>query len=538
MTYSFNLIDEAWIPCLRPDSIPVVLGLRDTLLQAHHLREIRGNTPLETAALHRLLLAILHRVFGPSGQTEWKKLWHQPQLDANKLNAYLLDPRIADRFNLFGDKRRFYQACDPRAGVKSVISLIIHTASGNNATLFDHSTESTGLALAPAQAARALIVSQMFGIGGLSGLPEKFTDAPCAKGTLFLASGANLLETLMLNLVRYDEDVPLPTPDGDDLPAWEMDDPFSPARTQPKGYLDYLTWHNRRVWLFPEETSGGVVVRKMSWAPGLILEADGIDPMKHYSADKQGAMQPLCFMTERSLWRDSSVLFELGSTTKPPHVVRWLAGLAQPPHSVLDTSRQYQLMALGLSKSKASLEFLRAEYLPLPPSLLTEPDRVSDLSHALQGAEHAAEAVRRSTFLLAWLLLYPGASAGAFDSDEKVDQRISKGKNSKGDDRDAQHSFKLADSWGVERYFWSDLEPYFHCLLRDLPGGPEAAVQTWRQEVRRAATSAFNRAESYAGGDLRAQRAAAMAQQMFHRGLVAALGKATTTDNTDGGDEV
>ena len=67
MTYSFNLIDEPWIPCLRPDGTTIALGLRETLLQAHELREIRGDTPLETAALHRLLLAILHRVFGPSG---------------------------------------------------------------------------------------------------------------------------------------------------------------------------------------------------------------------------------------------------------------------------------------------------------------------------------------------------------------------------------------------------------------------------------------------------------------------------------------
>ncbi len=537
MTYSFNLIDEPWIPCLWPDGTSRPLGLRETLLQAHQLREIRGDTPLETAALHRLLLAILHRVFGPNNPTNWKSLWCQSSFSASKLEAYLLTPEISARFDIFGEGHRFYQVRDSRAGEKSVISLVIHTASGNNATLFDHSTESVGLSLAPAQAARALIVAQMFGIGGLSGLPEKFTDAPCAKGVLFFATGANVFETLVLNLIRYDEEAPIPIPDSDDCPAWEMEDPFVPTRSRPKGYLDYLTWHNRRIWLFPEETDGKVVVRHMSWAPGLVLEADGIDPMKHYSADKQGDLQPLCFTAGRAMWRDSSVLFELGGSAKPPLVVRWLAGLSQPPHSVLDAARQYQLTALGMAKSKASLEFLRAEALPLPTSLLIKQERVGDLSHAVQAAEHAASALQRATFVLAWLLLYPTTDNAAFDAQDKIELRIGKGRNPKSDDKDAQHAYRLHSSWGIERYFWADLEPYFHRMIQDLPDRPEKAMQTWQDEVQRAAKTAFQQTESHAAGDSRAQRAVALARQWFNIGLAAAVGKANAPQSEEGGDE-
>lgn len=67
MTISFNLIDEPWIPCIRLDGKPDELSLRAVFAQAHQLREIRGDSPLETASLHRLLLAVLHRVFGPYG---------------------------------------------------------------------------------------------------------------------------------------------------------------------------------------------------------------------------------------------------------------------------------------------------------------------------------------------------------------------------------------------------------------------------------------------------------------------------------------
>lgn len=537
MNYSFNLIDEPWIPCLRSDGKPAELGIRDTFLQAHELREIRGDTPLETAVLHRLLLAILHRVFGPKRPSDWKQLWQHRPIDGAKLDAYLGNPQISRRFDLFGSEHRFYQALDPRVGEKSVISLVIHTASGNNATLLEHSTEETGLALTPAQAARALLVSQSFGIGGLSGLPDKFTDAPCAKGILFLARGDNLFETLVLNLVKYDEDEPFPTPNQNDCPAWEMDDPFLPNRAQPKGYLDYLTWHNRRVWLFPEEEDGKVVIRRMSWAPGLVLKMEGADPMKHYSLSQQSGAQPLCFLAERALWRDSSVLFEMSGANKPPLFVQWLAKLAQPPHSILDTTRRYQLMALGMAKSKASLEFLRAEAFPLHPSFLIDPDQVGTLSQALQSAENAAKALQRATFLLALLALHPVTKGDSIDTFDKLDGRMAKGKNPKSQDRDAQHAHKLYQSWGVERCLWSDLEPHFHRLIQDLPDQPEDAVSAWRQEVRRTAKSAFDLAISYAGSDLRAQRAAALARQQFNIGLAAALGKASTPDNSDGGDK-
>ena len=74
MTASFDLISQPWIPCVRRDGTTAEFGLRDVLVQAHALRELGGESPLVTAALHRLLLAILHRVFGPDGYDAWYAL--------------------------------------------------------------------------------------------------------------------------------------------------------------------------------------------------------------------------------------------------------------------------------------------------------------------------------------------------------------------------------------------------------------------------------------------------------------------------------
>ena len=72
----FNLVDQPWIPCLQRDGgKPQELSLRDTLIGAHEIRELFDNSPLVTVSLHRLLLAILHRNFGPASFGEWKELW-------------------------------------------------------------------------------------------------------------------------------------------------------------------------------------------------------------------------------------------------------------------------------------------------------------------------------------------------------------------------------------------------------------------------------------------------------------------------------
>ena len=57
--FSFNLIDEMWIPCIRTnDGQTVILSLRQTLAESHTLYDIAGDTPLQTAALYLSLIHI------------------------------------------------------------------------------------------------------------------------------------------------------------------------------------------------------------------------------------------------------------------------------------------------------------------------------------------------------------------------------------------------------------------------------------------------------------------------------------------------
>jgi CRISPR system Cascade subunit CasA len=134
MNVSFNLIDQPWLPCVRLDGQPLRLGLYDALAQAHTLRELQGEIPLSTAALHRLLLAILHRNFGPRNRSEWARLWRAGRWDAGALHAYF--DRWRDRFDLFHEAYPFYQSATPPGEPQTLNRLSLTHAY--NSTLFEH----------------------------------------------------------------------------------------------------------------------------------------------------------------------------------------------------------------------------------------------------------------------------------------------------------------------------------------------------------------------------------------------------------------
>ncbi|MBC7235520.1 MAG: type I-E CRISPR-associated protein Cse1/CasA, partial [Chloroflexi bacterium] len=158
MPYSFNLVDEKWIPCVAFDGSVEELSLRDALVQAHLYRELGGESPLVTVALYRLLLAVLHRVFGPKDRDAWRELWLSKRWDSAALDAYLT--RWQHRFDLFDEQRPFFQADHPTI-LPNPIGNLLHELCKND-TFYDHRTLD-GVELNPAEATRHLLTAQAFG---------------------------------------------------------------------------------------------------------------------------------------------------------------------------------------------------------------------------------------------------------------------------------------------------------------------------------------------------------------------------------------
>ncbi len=528
MTFSFNLIDQRWIPCLRLDGARDELSLHDLLAQAHQLREIRGDSPLETAALHRLLLAVLQRVFGLKDRSGWIKLWEQRSFDVTKLDRYFANWK--HRFDLFDTRRPFFQVADESdLGDKDNLNKMVHhVSSGNTATLFEHTldTQQTGVVCSPAQAARALLTTQYFGLGY-----QKFVDAPCTKGAIFFLQGDTLFETLVLNLYPASVIESVIPNSSDDTPAWESKDPLHTERTVPLGYLDYLTWYNRKIKFFPENTDHGVVVRQVAWAPGLRLDDGVTDPMQRYWKNDKGGWQEMPFSPERALWQDSAVLLDLSadrSKVRPIAAVEWISRIARTKPELL--KKTCRLAAYGMSKYTAKIEFFRAELTPLPIQYLQDDDLVGKLSSALELADRTARELAIATFNLARLILYPRTEDGEMEPTKTIE------KMKRRNDDETKRIKPLANSWGTERYFWSGLELHFYRLVQDLPADSPTALKAWRAQLRRAAPAAFKQAEDYAGADRRAQRAIVQARDEFDFGLRHILTEPNEADSTNGGE--
>jgi CRISPR system Cascade subunit CasA len=486
----FNLIEEHFIPCVITNGQSRAFSLRDVLAQAHEIAEIRDNSPLVTAALHRLLLAILHRCFGPKSNAERAAILRAGHFEKKRLDEYLA--RWRDRFDLFHEKCPFYQAAGFQTKEPSSISRLAQELSrGNNAALFDHTIDNPPPALTPAQAARVVIAEQAYAIGGGKSDTGNTTSAPLVGGVLILARGDTLFQTLCLNLTVYKEDQPVSSLDSD-APVWERQSPRRPDQCSgtPDGYLDYLTWQSRTLRLHPEEEDGQTVVRRVSYAQGRKSTAPlgFFDPMMAYRRDKKDGDRPLRFSEFRELWRDSAALFQFGETGqfKGPTCLETLRSL---PGEVLPRAGRYRVSAFGLCTDKAKVNFWRQESLPLPLAYLDQPQLVEQLKRALSMADQVAGKALRAA---AW-------AAAA--------QRLTANAEQKPDTDRVQAMVKAL---APERLYWSRLELPFREFLGQLPGEEthqEDCIRAWftkklRTESRQAYEQTFGRHD--AGRDLKA----------------------------------
>lgn len=496
---TFNLIDEPWIPCLFLDKPPRELSLREVFQRVREVKEVYDPSPLVTMALHRLLLAILHRNFGPASVQQWRLLWENG-FDGRILTSYF--DKWRDRFDLFDSKRPFYQVgAMPDARKHPVHILSLEAAAPNNPTLFDHSSYADPEHFSPARAARCLVASQAYAIGFGNSRPFNLIDSTLIRGYSVLNLGNNLQETLCLNLVDYDEK--------EDLPAWEKD--FFPAPDRDgnsmTGYVDYLTWQSRRIHLIPEGTPPVVrwCQRLQGLVPPIKLNPNKpdrpyfIDPFKAYFYVDKGPQKgwaPRRFIPDMAIWRDSHALFQSADELKrQPKVF-------EIPRRMMDliNSRKiagqliYGFLIAGLSmdaKNRAKILFWRQERLPLPLAYLEDRKLYNWLTDALKMAEKTSGTLKYYLKELAALI-----SAGDGTS--------------------------LLQAWAPERLYFSKLEIPFRRLLLELPddktdGGDYGINQLphWTRLLYQTALHTFNSVAAGLGESARSIQAIAKVKDRF-----------------------
>lgn len=492
MQYSFNLIDQPWIPCTTLNGSLVELSLHDLFAQAHELRAICCETPLMTAALYPTLLALLHRVFGPEDREAWELLWKQGAFPMQPLISYF--EQWYERFDLFHPERPFYQERDDRVQPKSVIHLV-HSI-GNTGTLFTHETDENVVSLTSAEAARQLLAAQLFRTAGLSGLVEKFTDGAFTRGVLFWLNGATIFEMLMLNLMPYPSSllsIPHTTPDS---PVWEQEAPYL-KRGVPYGYLDYLTWSSNRIMLHPVEEGEQVGVKTMRIAPGLQFSAEITSPQKRYSRkSSDDPWQFLYFNSNKALWRDYHSLLTFGDTNiRPPAVITWLAELLN--YGILDARLHAQVTAIGMLADQAKPIFYRQEFVPLPKELLGNPEAVLTMTEAIQDAEAAALVLRSAL-------------------NELADQVLMRGGDSQ---QDGETRKQLVQNWDVLSLYWARLEPHFWEFVEAVSKGADQGRDEWRKAMKGIAHDCLTEAARMCGTSAAALKGEVNARRKLNVGI-------------------
>ena len=374
-----------------PDNSVREVGLREALISAQGITELFGDWPPETIALHRLLLAILHRALGaPVDADDWYRIKQAGRFEGALLDEYF--EKWRDRFDLFDEKFPFYQAASARNSVQKgfIIQLSFH--GRNNGTLFDHTTSLDPGRVTAAEAARRLVTIQGFDTGSLR-TDGAAPAAPLIQSAISLFKGANLFETLLMNLHRYDAKnaVPFPFDHEFDLPAWERETETVASERAPDGYVDLLTWQARRICLQPgPDGRGGIAVRNSVIMRGHTIPASAekqeMETMTSFRIGDGGIFFAPGFGDGRRIWRRCvSFLETVRGESHRPKMFDWLAELIH--RGLIGRSADLTVEFYGLEADRAKPLQSHRESLTIPAAFLVDGDLIDGLRAALRFAE-------------------------------------------------------------------------------------------------------------------------------------------------------
>jgi CRISPR system Cascade subunit CasA len=499
---SFNLIDKEWIPCLLMNGEAKDLSLRDTIERAPEIREIFSPSPLITASLQRLLMAILWRVSRIEELSEWKKLWKIGEFERTSTTEYL--SQWHHRFDLLDENRPFYQLSSLELSKRTPIKRLgWEYAVGNNGTLFDHTSDDVLTSVEPPDAARWVVTTQCFAASSGKSETIHTKDSPWSRGAILFLQGDNLFQTLALNLLGLlRKDFPISM---EDQPVWERETEWQPAHSLvPLGIFEYLTWQSRAIKILLEQDGD---LKECYFAQGrALIESFKHEPSYVYRKDTKLGYLSWQFDEGRVLWRDSHTLFNLAkdSTFVLPESLQYLGQLTR--EKSINRKHLYQLQVLGqaLETGQSTIRFWRNERLPLRPEYLDNKPLLDTLREAIDLSEKYFTLLMKATYLLARLLL-------EFTTSRHPDKK------------DVNN---LINHWQVDSIYWSQLEAPFSKLLIELPTDKSESddvdreygtrvMPEWNAHLNRTARAAFLVATNGVDGSSRGLKALAKAESMF-----------------------
>ena len=499
----FDLLIDVWIPCIGVDNNPKLESIRSALESSVGIRAIEHESPAVRAAILRLLLAFCYRVAHANDTSlrsfrAWKELQRQwcNGIPASWIDHYLSVCSCRDKFRLFDNKWPFFQVaglkCSGGKQPEPATRLVFEQFAGTPTSLWEH----TPVLLTVKDAALFLVACQAFGasasntsnatVGALEYSPTGRTFTPTYTGCIVWLEGANLLETLMLNLVDYDMT-------DTDIPIWEK--PLSihtlrarqPRKAQegdldnngnqikigkklgdykagvPTGPVQLFTWPSRAVLLSQPDNE---MVKTVHFTQGLALTDRPVDPMKPY--DKEG--KPLALQRDKAAWRDLHSLLAIQSNRNRTVLALGHASRCGIP------ARRLNVAGIARGDEAAKILFWRHERMPLSCRLLTDVNLIDRLGHLLENSELAASELFHRAKRIAWLYLAPDCESPNGRKPEK------------------DEAAKVMEKIDPRPAYWARLEKHFFDLLENLPNDWDAANDDWKPEEQQSATNEWRKA--------------------------------------------
>ncbi|GAA1660130.1 type I-E CRISPR-associated protein Cse1/CasA [Glycomyces endophyticus] len=486
MGTGFNLIDEPWILAQRRGGSVDTVSLLRLFADAEDYVRLTGDLPTQALPILRLMLAIVHQaVDGPRDRSHWLDLWKAEGLPLRAIEDYLNEHR--HRFDLVHPKSPFYQVADLdiKRTERSLAVFIADVPTGDPkyATRAAEGLARIGLG----EAARWLVHCHAFDVAGIKGAAfgdpraKKGKSYPIGPGSLGLlgavyAEGANLAETILLNLIPDEFLSRRGELDPTDVPSWERE-PHGPGPEQrdgegiPRGLRDLYSWQSRRVRLFVEEKNVESVI---------ICQGDRLQILDQFRNEPMTAWQrslPLEKQTKsadpmymprrhdpaRAVWRGLAATLQSmpkraarGVPSMPPLIIDWISEIS---NRLGRTKRiGYHVTGVVYGKKNVSIAEVIDDRLTVAAAVFDPEDR--ELANTVTQAVRDAD---RSIGALANLARGLARAAGDRDGVEGAAARAS------------ESAYAALD---VEYRDWlAELDP---------DSDTDAAATEWQRSVRRA----------------------------------------------------
>jgi len=310
---SYSLLTQPWIPVRQAGQVRFV-GLLELFASWDTWHDVHAVNPPRQIALYRFLIAIVHAALrGPATPHEYQALWADRQL-ADRICAYL--QRWATRLDLLHPQHPFLQDVSMTHIGQTPIGKAVYQ-DANTPIIWFKPNDTPWLTLP--DATQELLRMQSLELGGRKS--DAVTPGPgrWMQGRHVFPTGASLRETLLLNLTRYEATEA-------DQPVWEQDNPYGTGERHPKGYLDWLTYCERRILL----TVAGDKVTHLRLASGWKLPTGSGSFYDHHQAFrfllKEKVWAPLLLNPKQQLWEDSeAILHTVKDANKRPRIFDWLS---------------------------------------------------------------------------------------------------------------------------------------------------------------------------------------------------------------------